>query len=98
MLTANRVLQIALFRSSQAPPAKSAGQRQPHHHVVLVAGDVVMRVLVKEEAVLLVAGPRHHALIKCDEAILQAQSSPQTPLREVSANVFRRCANGLHHC
>ena len=35
-----------------------------------------MRMLVKEEAVLLEAGPRHHALIECDEAILQAQFSP----------------------
>ena len=54
------------------PPAKFTAHSRPHHDIVLIARDVVMRVLVKEEAILLVAGPRHHALIECDEPVLQA--------------------------
>ena len=42
-----------------------------------------MRVLVKEKAILLVAGPRHHTLIEGDEAVLQAQLFPSVPLYKI---------------
>ncbi len=46
-----------------------------HHDIVKVAWDIVVSMLVKEEALVLEAWPGHHALIKGDEAALQEHTS-----------------------